>query len=431
MSTQLFNSEYFNKYLELVEDTESPRIFHIWSLASCLSAAMGRRVWIPFGVDNIYPNLFTVLVGPPAARKSTALKIPSRLLRKYTGVRFAPSDTGGQRQGLISALENEQDEEVEQLKQDMELAGGMTAEALGDSTVQLNINPEDKHVMFAVASELKSFVGVNADSMLTFLQCVYDGDDYDYKLKKEGQILERPLLSCLAATTPTDIKTCFREESIGQGFMSRIVFVYGSQKHKSVPRPKAFNSDLEAQIGERMGHIFYKFHGPVKEAEGVGRFIDAQYETDIGLTDVRFVYYSQRRQTHLYKLAMAFMAGRGEMTMRMEDVEDALTLLTVTEKFMPEALGEFGQSYLSIVKQKLVEMITFSKEPIKIETLFTMFHREIKSSDFQICIIDLVNANKIMQVELGDGTQAVVSKIAKREQEAKEDFMDLVSAAGR
>jgi hypothetical protein len=108
-----FQTEYLNEYLKMVEDTESPRIFHIWSAVFAMSAALGRRSWLPFGTFDIFPNQYVLLVGTPGTRKSTAANLSKKLLKNSTGTRFAPSDTGGQRQGLIGALFGEESQAKE------------------------------------------------------------------------------------------------------------------------------------------------------------------------------------------------------------------------------------------------------------------------------------------------------------------------------
>ena len=97
------DNKFLKLYLTYVEETESPRIFHIWAALSCISACLGRRAKFPFGIGPIYANSYIALVGPPATRKSTVTSIATKLLKAATTIRFAPDDTGGQRQGIITA----------------------------------------------------------------------------------------------------------------------------------------------------------------------------------------------------------------------------------------------------------------------------------------------------------------------------------------
>src|SRR6187549_2422397 len=69
-----------SQYLAFTADTESPKQFHRWALISAVAAKLGRNIHIPFVHGNIYPNMYIMLVGVPAARKSTSIKISQKLV---------------------------------------------------------------------------------------------------------------------------------------------------------------------------------------------------------------------------------------------------------------------------------------------------------------------------------------------------------------
>src|SRR3546814_12105901 len=79
----------------MVEETESPRLFHLWSAITGAAAALGRRCFFQLGSITVYPHHYTLLVGTPASRKSTAISMMAKQLRKSTSVRVGPSDSGG------------------------------------------------------------------------------------------------------------------------------------------------------------------------------------------------------------------------------------------------------------------------------------------------------------------------------------------------
>src|SRR3546814_1384868 len=43
MSVPEFHTPFLNHYMAMVEDTESPRLFHLWSAITGAAAALGRR----------------------------------------------------------------------------------------------------------------------------------------------------------------------------------------------------------------------------------------------------------------------------------------------------------------------------------------------------------------------------------------------------
>ena len=61
------------KWRFYLKDIESPDLFIDWGFYSLISAALQRRVWLYPDAMAIYPNIFTLLVGPPAAGKSRVI----------------------------------------------------------------------------------------------------------------------------------------------------------------------------------------------------------------------------------------------------------------------------------------------------------------------------------------------------------------------
>ena len=397
------HNEFLKMYLNYVEDTESPRLFHLWAALSGAGACLGRRMVFPFGIADIYGSQFILLVGPPGARKSTAIKIIERRLRAATSLRFAPSDTGGKYQGLITAMVGslESNDEIE----DMLNADAMTMiDQVG--AMQVQIDSRDAHVMYVCASEFTTFVGQNSMDMITFLGKAWDGEDYDYQLKSSQAILENPLLSLIGGTTPSNIATSLPPESVGQGFTSRIIMVYANEKYKKVARPKRLCSTKEQLIDKTFNYIFYEMSGEFKEEDET--VLDGLYEDEIKIADPRFIYYCERRHTHLIKLCMALAALRKSDTITLKDIADAQLILKHTEIYMPEALGEFGLSPLSQSKQKLLEFLRHAKGAVSLNILQVVMSNDMKRIDFHNTLSELINAKKIARTKDAAGKDAYI-----------------------
>lgn len=405
MSNEIKN-EFLNMYLEYVEDTESPRLFHKWAALSGVSACLGRRVHMPFAIHEIFGNQFILLVGPPAVKKSTAINIMKKRLMAGTSgqLRLAQDDTGGQRQGLIVAMkgEDEDEDEVDDLSAMMNNMGSIPMASIENFKFTLG-SPKDKHCIYVVASEFNTFIGTNNVEMITFLAKMWDGEDYKYRIKSSSHHLTDPLVNMIGGTTPTNIVTALPPEAIGQGFMSRVILVHASEKFKSIPRPRPLCEQLAGKIEEVYRQLYTRFDGVMEETKPAADLIDDLYEYKINVNDHRFVYYAERRHMHLMKLSMTMAATRRDNQITQQDVEDAQALLVETEKHMPDALGEFGLSPLSTSKQKLVEFLQHSKVPVPQAGLWAMMQKEMKSIDFQNCMADLLNAKRIVRVPAPPG----------------------------
>lgn len=367
--------------------------------------------------------MFVLLTGPAAVRKSTAMNTANKYLLRGTNVRIAPDDTAGRRQGLISAMLGDVDtvdqQDLAELDRQLEktLAGDFAS--LGDMHIDLEkarlerTHDADSQCMHVAASEFNSFVGHGNIEFLEFLVRVYDCERYSYKLKGQPpEVLEQPALSLLGCTTPTNIATALPAEAIGQGFTSRIIFVYGGKKYKSVARPAKFDERFEKYVTQCLSHVYYNMSGELQETDEARQYVDHLYERASPLTDSRFTYYLSRRHTHLLKLAMCFAVARSSMTIEVADYVEADALLKLTEQHMPDALGEYGMDKLASAKQTLVETIRMADAPVTVQTLWAIMHRDMRQHELSSCILDLVTAEKIQQVKTADGKVAYIPVMA-------------------
>lgn len=417
------SNAFLDLYLEYVEETESPRAYHVWAALAGVSACLGRRCFMQFGMNKIFPNMYVALVGPPGARKSVAIGNMTARLKAATGVRFAPSDTAGQRQGLIAEMMSLEDED-EDIEKQLQAAMAASIEALGDVNLSA-VDPRDKHVLFASASELTAFIGDNTTTMLTFLGIVWDGESYTYKIRKEKNVLRDPLLTILGATTPTSISAALPQEAVGQGFMSRLILVWGREKYKKLAWPKPPDPKLVTAIEAKYNRLYHDFAGEIEfsqEAQDLLEHLYLNNTTDI--PDTRFTQYIDRRHTHLLKLCMVIAASNLRRVVFPEDVQVGHKLLTATEIFMPDALGEYGLSPIATAKQRMLEFIQAANVPVSIKILGAIMAKDMRQIDFLNSLNELVNANKIVQLSTKDG----VAYIAKNP--LSEDLADLADIIG-
>lgn len=409
-SKLIIEHPFLETYLKYVNNTESPSIMQIWSALSAASACMGRHMYLPFGIGDIYPNIFVLLVGPPGTRKSQAIKYASKLVAKHTSVRFAPDDTGGQRQGLITALEGESitdSHEDEMAMLDVALNVSNLTE-IGNLNLSTGTgHTENKHHMFACASEFGTFMGEANSNTTRFLNKVWDGEDYHYKLRNTEQVIRNPLMTIVGGTTTADIARILPPEAIGQGFMSRWILVHAPNKEKRVARPY-LNAECEIALADTFHRLSTEMSGPIIETAEAAKYLDYMYTNEnVNIQDTRFVYYTERRHTHLLKLSMILAATRGSMSLTIEDVEQAEIILSYTEIKMPDALGEFGLAPTGIARQKMLEFLQAANAPVLDSVLWQVMAKDMKRVDFMNACGDLVNAGKIAQVQTSSG-QAMV-----------------------
>jgi hypothetical protein len=351
-----------------------------------------------------------------------------RLLKDSTGVRFAPADTGGQRQGLVLAMQGSEEDHAKEYLGAAELGSREnTIASLTDLADITNIpeTPEmaevaeaDKHHIAAAASEFSRFIGQNNLSMLDFLVERYDGEDYEYKTRTSNIVMKKTLMNMLSATTPTSLNLSLPPAAGGQGFLSRMVLVYGAKKYKEIPRPRAPDAGLVGKIKDRLSDIYSNHNGPFDETPDGRAYSEGLYGYDIGVSDSRFAYYAERRYTHLIKLAMVLAATRdGSLCITRTDYEEAHRILAATELGMTEALGEFGMNPQAVLKQEILEQLRAEQGPLSMQAIIAMFHRDASSRDISEVVNDLIRVGQLRVSGSSTGQQLVSAVYTKQDTE--------------
>ena len=422
------NNPFLSHYFAYVENTEAPRIMHLWSALTAASACLGRHAYFEYGIGNIYPNLYTLLVGPPATKKSTAISLASTFLEEHTMVNFAPDDTAGQRQGLITSIRDgrmEDDARIDNsntrisdlpIQEQLDMITNMDVQRIQSKrrpTVPTEEHP-DVNTIFIEAKEWGSFLGQNSIDLARFLIKLYDGDNYRYALRHEKLVLHKPLASMLGASTPTDISIILPPEVIGQGLMSRIILVFAASRAQRAFRAK-LNTIAEAFVTDTFRYLWYEFRGKIDETPEAYKLFEQLYDYEIQITDPRFVYYAERRSIHLLKVSMILAACRRSSTIDANDVEEAHYILMETEQTMPDALGEHGLNATTKARQRLLEFIRYINAPITIEQLWYVMQKDMRSVEFEQTMTNLIRSGRVRKVETKEGTMVAYREVRRPE----------------
>lgn len=427
-----FQSEYLRDYMQMVEHTESPRVFHVASALWAVSSSLGRRCWFPFGHMNVYANMYMLLIGTPASRKSTALSMARRLLRDSTGVRFAPADTAGQRQGLaiamLGAAGDEDGKIAAEVKKATQATGLMSLTDLENldisDTLSADDNPHqlDAHHLVVAASEFSRVIGQNNHGLLDFLVERYDGEDYDYKTRQTEIVLKNTLMNFLAATTPASLNHSLPPQAGGQGILSRFILVYGAKKYREIPTPVAPDVEIVNRVKGVLHDIYRHGVGAFSESPDARKARESLYSYNLPISDNRFAFYAERRYMHLIKFAMALAATRctvqkPSLQIEADDIHEAHRILRAMEVGMPDALGEFGLNPLAVVKQEILEELRRQQGPLTMEQIVSMFHRDATSRDIAEVITDLYRAGQILQVQAKNGSTLISARYRREDTE--------------
>lgn len=396
----------FDDYFHWVEKTEPPVIFHRWALIGAVGALLGRQMWLPFGSSNLYPNQFIMFVGTPGTRKSTAIRRAAKLIGMAGYDTFSAQNTSKEKFLLDLAGEPETEslevkrkrsrgDDVVSILSSLKLTSGGETEDIEDRT------PKE---VFIAADEFNNFMGNGNVAFQSLLGELWDWDEpdrmYKQRLKNSKSIaIYQPTVNILAGNTPANFAACFPLESIGQGFMSRLILVHGEESGKKITFPAQPAEAETAKLVQKLQEIKTKCVGAVQLDEKAEALFDTIYKTWGELEDTRFKHYSTRRFTHLIKLTLICAAMRCSIRISEGDVLLANTILTYTESMMPKAIGELGKSRNSDASNKVMQALYEARAPKDVKELWKIVSNDLdKISALGELLQNLQQADKIQAV---------------------------------
>lgn len=399
MSSRRLN-DWLSGYIEYTQESEPPLSYHVWTGISLIAASLQRRVYLRWGYETIYPNMYIVLIGPSGkCRKGTAMGIGKDII-KDIGIKLTSESVT--REALIRAMKR---------------------------AVVNYIDPDTKNVVFhcsltAMSTELSVFLGQNDVKFLADLTDWYDSlDKWTYETKGAGtDDIQGICFNLLGATAPDWLQSILPEEAIGGGFTSRVIFIVEENKRRTVPKPvitprlSELRTALMADL-ERIATI----SGEFVMTEETKELYSAWYQRQDDLTragkpaieDPRFTGYCERRATHIRKLSMLFSCSRGnDLLITADDFNRAIEVLLKAEKKMPKVFGGLGSAQYARITEKLLEYFR-DKGLVSRSELLVKFYRELDLTVLET-IEKTLAAMKVIRIKINPDTSEVYYEWAKK-----------------
>ena len=313
---------------EFVEDTEASREFWLWSGITTICAAMQRKVWVPYGLENIYPNIYTMLIAHPGERKAHPVTLAKRMLEEL----FIP------------------------VAVDSSSKRAFTQELAQTAETEMFIHPDGKQRRMAtlavISKELSSLLAVNPKEMVEVLTDVYDSHDtWKYKTSGQGQdYLYNVCVNCLVASTPRWIADNLPPGAIGGGYTSRQIIVTQQMPWKDVPWPLMPDQILY----RKLLHDLNRIHALVGEfkVDDVARAVFEVWYKKLRArtkesTDEKKTVFMNRMHVHALKVSMALrVAYSDELVLGEEELGQAIEMVEKILKHLDEAFAGYGISKL-------------------------------------------------------------------------------------
>lgn len=393
--------DWLDGYLTYTQNTEPPTSYHTWCGLSLIAGALQRKVYLQWGFERIYPNLFAVLVGPSGrARKGIALGIAKALLSELNTVSVAPEASS--REALILAMKRS--------------IGNFKDPTTGQIKFHCSIT--------AFSEELSVLIGQGDIKLLANLTDWYDSkDDWSYETVGRGRdSLQGLCFNLMGATAPEWLQSMLPQEAVGGGFTSRVIFIVEERKGKTVAAHDITKEEitLRGQLKrdlERMNQLCggFEFDTGARQA-----YISWYEEQDrllgkgkAAVEDVRFAAYCERRATHLRKLMILTSASRGDSLQLTEhDFARAKRTLEAVEVQMSKTFGGLGKSRSSDAVQQVLDYVKAVGTTTR-SLLLTRFYRDIDVNTMKEVETTLENM-KVVQIKfLLDKQEKVFTWIGK------------------
>lgn len=396
--------DFISDYLEYTRETEPPVTYHRWCALTSVGALLSRSSYIPFGHTRIFPTLYTMLIGQPAARKSSAIKIAKKLV-SGAGYEALAGDKTSKEKFLLDLEGIVQDEEGGKGNDARTYADSQTARNLwGEDDINDNSEPREMYIM---ADEFNEFAGAGNHEFYTTLGNLWDWDDpkqpYRSRLKNSRSVsIFQPTISIIGGNTQENFAKAFPPEIIGNGFLSRLLLIYGERSSRRYAFPPVPSAEATECILGQLSVLRKTINTPGE----LGVSPDAMalcveiYSDWPSLDDARFDSYDNRRYTQLLKIAITIARCRGCSTIYIDHIIEANTILAHAEMNMPKALGEFGKSKNSEVANKIISLLEGTGRPLTINDIWALVMRDLEKIDhLQVILQGLNTAGKIQFIK--------------------------------
>jgi len=296
-------------------------------------------MWIDT-VQPLYPNLYTILIGPSGKGKTRVIDYANAILREIKDFYFAP--TSVTRASLIDCLAES--------KRKLPFMGPR------NEMVEYN-------TLYIAQDELSAFMPEYNADIVSALTKFYDGNWYK-EAKRVGHIrhdIDKPNVSILCGSTPTNLMRVLKQDVWSQGFTGRTFMVFSDEIKRYNPL-SAGVVEVESPEITKLKHdiqVIFTYYGKITWTKEYNVAQEEWIHNGGGPDHPLLGDYNARRYSHLYKLSMISSADRGDdYTLRIEDFVRARGWI---EEMEVEMTKVFQHGYSTGDRQIMDEIIAFLK----------------------------------------------------------------------
>lgn len=380
-------------FMTLCKGTEICELFAAWGGLSIVSAALGRRVWLPMGVFNVFPNLYVVLVAASGSfRKSTVINLAEELLLavepplSFISTNLTP-------EAMHKSMMDSAKEVV--------LEGG-EAVRLSEAVV--------------LADELATFLNKRSydRGIATLLIQLFDcKKEVVYQTLKRGkEIVRNACLSVLAGSTADLLRDAVPMDAVGSGLTSRMLFIYTSQLPPPVPRPRLSEAGVRMKEGivEALGAM-RRMRGPADLTPEAWKLYEQEYvrhreNSPLVLSPVLSGYASR---WHYHALALSMIMAASETPaasaplVHPRHLTASMKILAESEKFMPRVMTLITSTERGAMAELLAMSVSLMPKGVRKEDLLRGVSHRMTLREFEEAMSTLRHSGRVEVVSGPEG----------------------------
>lgn len=308
--------------MEYTKDVAVPPLFRQWVGIGMVAMALERKVWHYTDVfqSNLYPNLYTILLAPPAIGKTVMTSNAADILDQLEDHFLAPSSVS--RASLMDALQ-----------------------AAKRQPIINGVNLPEFNSLSIISNEFSVFLTEYSVDFVSTLTDLYDNKNYSEK--KRGKQIDYKMkavnLNLCASTTPAQLNDLLPDNAYEYGFMSRVIMVYSGEV---IPINDYFleikqNKGLRQMLIDDLRIIGAKYGALTYTPEAKLAFNTWNIAGRPPVpTHPRLTGYNRRRASQLMKLSMiANMSSVSDFKLSIEDHGRAMGWLLQAESTMNDVFA--------------------------------------------------------------------------------------------
>ena len=389
-------SNWLQSFEQYVSQTESPVEYNTWVGISAISSTLKKNVCIPHFPYIVYPNQYIILVGPPGVGKGTAIHPAVSLVKDAQSANYLADRITAEK--IVEKLS-------EGFTGTPKLVGGKL------------LCPKDNAATI-VSTELPVFLQ-SSEWMLPLCCQMWDENRFEYSTKTKGSLVATDIcVSIIGGCVPDYIRKLNRDATaaVTGGFTSRCIFVYASEKTKSIAWPsnngqfgllrQDLIDDLN-EIGQLQGEI--KF---TPKAKSLYEVWYKSQKSDPFESEV-LLGFKARMKSHIFKVAMALSVAESDnMLIDDKHLFNAIQLVTDISKKVDVTFRSVGESALAVSQEKVLQFIEKKGTVSKRDILRTLYRHMTADQLDQILYI-LEAASRIETISVA-GTLQYTIKVQAR-----------------